>query len=158
MMKIWKYLTMAVPANIGVAHGQWGEDVACRYLRKIGYGIVERNVRPCRWDRRLEIDIIAFNKATKSLVFVEVKQHKNKVDRQRRLRSITHHKLLLLRRACKTYLARNHWSGSYRFDVIEIYGEPESKTEPIVDHIRSVRLFVSKERFCRLNHDHSTAV
>ena len=158
MINILKHFGNVAPSNIGGAHGQWGENVACSYLRKNGYSIVERNVRPCRWDRRLEIDIIAFSKETKSLVFVEVKQHKNRVECQRRLRSITRHKLNLLRKACKTYLARNHWRDSYRFDVIEIYGEPRSEMKPIIDHIRSVRLFVSKEKFCRLNHDHSPIV
>ncbi|MCK5060772.1 YraN family protein [Candidatus Bipolaricaulota bacterium] len=47
--------------------GKWAEDIACEFLRKHGYGIIERN-----WQSRFgEIDIIARDKGT--LVFVEVK-------------------------------------------------------------------------------------
>ena len=47
--------------------GNYGEDLACKYLRKIGYDILERNYRI----RGGEIDIIARDK--EFLVFVEVK-------------------------------------------------------------------------------------
>ena len=63
--------------NVGVAHGAWGEDVAAAHLRLRGYEIVARNVRPCRWDARLEIDIIAYDKAHDVMVFVEVGNHKS---------------------------------------------------------------------------------
>jgi len=47
--------------------GQWGEEIACEYLRNKGYEIVERN-----WHSRFgEVDIIAREGDT--LVFVEVK-------------------------------------------------------------------------------------
>ena len=48
--------------NVGVEHGAWGEDVAVEYLRVHGYEIVDRNVRPCRRDQRLEIDVIAYDR------------------------------------------------------------------------------------------------
>ncbi|MDD4762059.1 MAG: YraN family protein [Candidatus Pacebacteria bacterium] len=48
--------------------GQKGEEIACGYLLKKGYKLVERNYR----EKYGEIDIIAINKA-KILVFVEVK-------------------------------------------------------------------------------------
>lgn len=48
--------------------GQYGEDLACRFLIKNGYKIVERNFRK-PWG---EIDIIA-KSPDKTLVFVEVK-------------------------------------------------------------------------------------
>ena len=48
--------------NVGVEHGVWGEDVAVEYLRVHGYEIVDRNVRPCRRDQRLEIDVIAYDR------------------------------------------------------------------------------------------------
>jgi len=50
-----------------VAEGKWAEDIACRYLRKLGYLIVARN---WRW-RGGEVDIVAKDGGT--LVFVEVK-------------------------------------------------------------------------------------
>lgn len=133
--------------NVGVDHGVWGEDVAAEYLRVRGYEILERNVRPCPWDARLEIDLIAYDKARDLVVFVEVKQHQAREMRQRRLRSITRRKKDLLRRACRTWLRRNRWSGSYRFDVIEVYGVPEARAKVEIDHLERVRLFVDEERY-----------
>ena len=43
--------TAAPPKCVGVARGQWGEDVAAAYLTGQGWRILERNARPCRRDR-----------------------------------------------------------------------------------------------------------
>ncbi len=50
-----------------MAEGKWAEDIACGYLRSLGYLIVARN---WRW-RGGEVDIVAKDGGT--LVFVEVK-------------------------------------------------------------------------------------
>ena len=52
--------------------GQKGEDLACEYLIKNGYSIVERNVH---FSKLCEIDIIA--KYKNRYVFVEVKTRKS---------------------------------------------------------------------------------
>ena len=83
--------------NVGVAHGAWGEEVAAEYLRRRGYAIVARNVRPCGWDARLEIDVIAYDTARDILVFVEVKQHRARSPYARRLRSVGAGKMRRLR-------------------------------------------------------------
>ena len=132
--------------NIGVAHGRWGEDVAVEQLRVEGLVVIERNVRPCRADRRIEIDIVAYDRRLDILVFVEVKQHAVRTDRQRRMRSVDRRKRDLIRRGCRAWLAANHWDGAYRFDVIEVYGTPEDGAPSEVDHIRHVRLFPESER------------
>ena len=49
------------------AGGDYGEDLACKYLNKLGYKILERNYRI----RGGEIDIVAKDK--EYLTFVEVK-------------------------------------------------------------------------------------
>ena len=49
--------------------GQVGEDIACQYLKDKGYSVLQRNYRK-PWG---EIDIIAKQKKTGLLVFVEVK-------------------------------------------------------------------------------------
>ena len=85
--------------NVGVEHGAWGEDVAVEYLRIHGYEIVDRNVHPCRRDRRLEIDVIAYDHMFDVMAFVEVKQHARRSPYARRLQSVTRHKKDLLRRA-----------------------------------------------------------
>lgn len=129
-----------------VEHGRWGEDIAAQYLANRGYEIVARNVRPVAADRRLEIDLIVYDRRANVVVFVEVKQHKRRREASPRMASVDRHKRDLLRRACRAWLYRNHWRDSYRFDVVEIWGEPESGL-PEIDHIERVRLFVPSERF-----------
>lgn len=133
--------------NIGVRNGAWGETLAANFLAAAGYEVLERNARPCAHDRRLEIDIVAFDQTSSTLVFVEVKQHARRSERQCGLRSITRRKKTLLRRACWAWLRARDWRKSYRFDVIEIYGSPESGQKAQIDHFERVRLFVAGERF-----------
>lgn len=134
--------------NISVRHGAWGEDVAVRFLRSNGYEILDRNPCPVKNDRRLEIDIVAFDNKADSIVFVEVKQHATISPYARRLRSVNRRKKENLRRACNAWRRVNKWFGSYRFDVIEIYGRPEEGA-PIIDHIDHVELFVRRDRFVK---------
>ena len=133
--------------NVGLVHGNWGEDVACEYLRTRGLIVMDRNVRPCEWDRRYEIDIIAYDQTNDTVVFVEVKQHKSRSERQHRLRSICHHKKELLLKASRTWLRKNNWSTGRRFDVVEVYGDPESGKKVEIDHLERVQLFEQNSRF-----------
>lgn len=134
--------------NIGVAHGQWGEKVASEYLLRNKYEIIAQNVRPVKDDKRLEIDIIAWDDALETLVFIEVKQHSTLTEYSRRLRSITKDKKRNLRIACNAWRRMVKWHGAIRFDVLEIYGEPNGDT-PIIDHIRDVELFARRNRFVK---------
>lgn len=134
--------------NLSVRRGVWGENVATDYLKTSGYQIIDRNVHPCAFDRRLEIDIIAYEPNSETIVFVEVKQHARHVEFERRLRSVNKHKRELLRTACNAWKRRNRWQGGYRFDVIEIYGTPEH-APPEIDHIHHVNLFTPRDRFVR---------
>lgn len=133
--------------NVSVEHGRWGEDMAVDFLRLRGYVILERNVHPCTADERLEIDIIAYAREIDAIVFVEVKQHAVHSEFERRLRSLDRRKRDLMRRACRTWLLRNRWAGSYRFDVIEVYGTPEANSPPEIDHIERVDIFAGREKF-----------
>ena len=130
-------------ANIGVRHGAWGEDVAVAMLRAKGYVIVSRNVRPCSWDRRLELDIVAYDRQARAIVFVEVKQHARHNEGESRYRGIDRRKLINVRRACMAWRRSKGWSGAFRFDVVEVYGQPDDGNVPEVDHIERVALFVS---------------
>ena len=134
-------------SNVGVRHGEWGEDVAVEFLRVHGYEIVDRNVRPCSCDRRLEIDVVAYDRMYDVMTFVEVKQHAAKSPFATRLRSVDRRKRDLLRRACRTWIAKERWAGAYRFDVIEVYGTPNAACRAEIDHIPGVRLFEKTERF-----------
>lgn len=137
-------------ANTGVEHGAWGEDIAANFLRRVGFEILDRNSRPAWGDRRLEIDIVAVEKKTNTLVFFEVKQHADFSPYARRLRSIDRRKRDNLRRACNSWRILNKWKGAYRFDVIEIYGTPEGGS-PVIDHIDHVELFPRADRFVKWN-------
>lgn len=133
--------------NTSVEHGVWGEEVAVEFLRIHGYQIIDRNVRPCSRDRRLEIDIIAYDRMYDTMVFVEVKQHKSHSVYDARLRGVDKRKKALLRRACRTWLMKQCWQSGYRFDVIEVYGEPYSPVKAEIDHIPNVQMFVPGENF-----------
>jgi len=134
--------------NLGVRHGEWGEAVAVEHLRRHGFEIVDRNARPVERDRRLEIDIVAWERESDTLVFVEVKQHKKVSAHARRLQGVNRKKRLNLRRACVAWRRVNRWHGDVRFDVMEIYGVPQGGS-PVIDHIRDVHLFGNAERFVR---------
>ena len=138
-------------SNVGVRHGEWGEDVAVEFLRVHGYEIVGRNVRPCSRDRWLEIDVVAYDRMYDVIAFVEVKQHAERSPLARRIRSVNRHKLDLLRRACRTWLAKERWRGGYRFDVIEVYGSPGKGVRTEIDHVPGVRLFERPARFVDWN-------
>lgn len=131
---------------MGVRHGEWGESVAVEYLRRNGFEILDRNSRPVERDRRLEIDIVTWDRRDDAIVFVEVKQHAAVSPYSRRLRSVDRRKRQNLRRACLAWKRVNKWRGGYRFDVVEVYGVPGGGS-PVVDHVRNVNLFVKPERF-----------
>ena len=142
--------TLSDDVNIGVVHGRWGEDVATEYLRRDGFEIIERNARPVRRDQRLEIDIVAWDRHTDTMVFVEVKQHAFVSPYAKRLRSVNRQKKKNVQRACQAWRIANKWRGAYRFDVIEIYGTPEGG-RPVIDHIDHVEMFARRGRFVKWN-------
>lgn len=109
--------------KLGVA----GEDLACRYLERNGYEILERNKS---YPKLCEIDIIARRK--NKLYFVEVKTRKtdafgtpgDAVDKR---------KLMHIRQGVKLYLQENG-KKDFQIDVIAITLKPELK----IDHFRNV--------------------
>lgn len=108
--------------------GDYGEQLAARYLTERRYLVQEFNYRTSAG----EIDIIAYDGS--ELVFVEVKTRRGlaygraaqAVDRRKQLRLIT---------AARQYLTR--FAGTppaCRFDVIEVYLLPEASS---VNHIKN---------------------
>lgn len=127
------------PRPVTAIHGEWGERIAAERLRMEGMVIVERNSRPLAQDQRLEIDIIAYEPQSDTMVFVEVKQHSRHMFCERRLRSIDDRKRKNLRIACAAWRQKNRWEGDCRFDVVEVFGTPETR-HPEIDHIQHVYL------------------
>ena len=100
--------------------GLYYEEFACRWLKKQGYKILDRNYGG---RKRSELDIVA--KDGEALVFVEVKSRRRK-SRHTPLRSLHIRKRISLARACADYLKDLNASGvdtedlDLRFDVIAI--------------------------------------
>lgn len=109
------------------AMGESGEDLACRFLQKQGYEILERNKH---YSRFCEIDIIAKQRDT--VVFVEVKTRKTN-DFGSPFEAITKTKFENIRKGVRFYLAENRVK-KYRIDVVGITLKPEMK----IEHLRNV--------------------
>lgn len=109
--------------------GDAGEDLACRYLEKNGYKILERNKH---YSRFCELDIIAQEKNT--VVFVEVKTRRTN-DYGLPLEAITKTKLQNIVKGVQYYLSENKIK-NYRIDVVGITLKPEVK----IQHIKNVPL------------------
>jgi len=103
--------------------GKRGEDLAHRYLRRLGLLVVARNWRPPQGGG--EIDLIACEPSTSgdTLVFVEVKT-RTSGECNAPERDVDADKVFALRRAARDYVRRAHADpGRVRFDVIAITGE-----------------------------------
>lgn len=109
--------------------GNAGEDLACRYLIRNGYEILERNKH---YSRFCEIDIVAKYKST--IVFVEVKTRKTN-SFGTPMEAITRSKYENIFKGVQFYLAENKVK-NYRIDVIGITLKPELK----IDHLKNISL------------------
>lgn len=109
--------------------GNHGEDLACEFLEKNGYKILERNKS---FSKFCEIDIIAQIKNT--LVFVEVKTRKTNSFGSP-LEAITKTKYNHIRQGALTYLSENSKKFSnFRIDAIGI--TLEQKVE--IKHLQNI--------------------
>lgn len=124
--------------------GLWGEDLAAEHLKRSGYVILGRRVRP---DLHDEIDIIAQKKDI--LVFVEVKTRVSEAF-GRPAAAVGRAKRKALCRAAASYLRRVKYPLSvYRFDVIEVVGNPDKPKSPVIRHIEDAFRFPVRYRFSR---------
>jgi putative endonuclease len=122
--------------------GAWGEDCAVAFLKRAGFAVLGRNVRP---DRRDEIDIIV--RAGDVLVFVEVKTRKREAF-GRPFLAVDKAKRHALNRAAASYLRKTGYPNLYyRFDVIEVLGQPEDDGEPLIRHLENAFPFESRFKF-----------
>ncbi len=94
--------------------GIQGEDLASKFLKRLGYEVRDRNIRL----GKDEIDILAFDPEDKVLVFVEVKtRKKSDVDYGPEL-DFHHRKKKRLKRAMDKWIADNNFDESYRLDLL----------------------------------------
>ncbi|MCI8636985.1 MAG: YraN family protein [Clostridia bacterium] len=110
--------------------GKWGENLACQYLQRENYKIIERNFL-CNQG---EIDIIAKDMNKKELVFFEVKtrsnfKYGNPAD------AIDINKQKHMKKAIKYYLYKKQLENiPIRVDVVEVYIVEDCK----INHIKQV--------------------
>lgn len=115
------------------AVGKKGERRAARYLRRLGYRVLARNVH-CG---KNELDLVVKNK--QYLVFVEVKTRtaegleaflsrpSEAVDREKRARTVA---------AAFEYLRKHPSRLCPRFDVVEVYLDREARLNTLkINHI-----------------------
>lgn len=99
-----------------VGFGRAGEDVACKYLMKNNYEIIERNF----YFKGGEIDIIAFDKNKYEVVFFEVKTRKN-TNYGLPSEAVDTKKVKHIKRGIKIYLHNRKWENKFiRVDVLEL--------------------------------------
>lgn len=107
--------------------GKVGENIACEYLIKNGYEILERNKH---FSKLCEIDIIA--KYKDRVIFVEVKTRKTNAFGSP-LEAITKTKYNNIKTGIFSYLSENKVK-KYQIDVIAITFEPKIK----IEHLKNI--------------------
>lgn len=114
-----------------IQDGNYGENLACKYLQKLGYRILERNYRI----RGGEIDIVAKDKDT--LVFIEVKtrwSHEYGLP----VESITPWKIKFLLKTAMLYIQKIRWGDrEYRLDFVSV-DFAENQEDPQVELIKNI--------------------
>lgn len=108
--------------------GKLGERLAVRYLKRSGFRILERNYRA----HRHEIDVIARERSTGTVVFVEVKT-RTPGSFGRPAEAVNADKQRFLRLAAESWLLKNGgMEQPARFDVIEVL-LPEKNINHLID-------------------------
>lgn len=111
--------------------GNKGEDLACEYLRKLGFKILERNYLI----RGGEIDIIA--KDGDFLVIVEVKTrytHEFGLP----IESVTYYKVKALLKTALFYIQKINWGDKpYRLDLVTV-DFADDKFNPKIELIKNI--------------------
>ncbi len=96
--------------------GNFGEDLACRYLEKYDYNVLERNFS-CRQG---EIDIIAYDMKKREIAFIEVKT-RTSFNYGFPSEAVNKYKRIHILNSIKYYLYLKNLENVFvRIDVIEI--------------------------------------
>ncbi|MEX2185826.1 MAG: YraN family protein [Pirellulales bacterium] len=126
--RTWLGMERAEPFGSLDRLGARGERAAARYLKRLGYRIVDRGVR----SRLGELDIVAVDERT--VVFVEVKTRTG-TDAGQPLDAVTPEKQRRLTQAALAFLKyRGLLEHRSRFDVVSIVW-PADAREPRIEHV-----------------------
>ena len=110
--------------------GNYGEKIARKFLKKLGYKIIDKNYRT----RAGEIDIIA--KDQKSFVFVEVKTRSDARFGHPE-QNVHFHKMRHFLSSVQVYLLENNIRDPFRLDVVSI---DLSHKPPEIIHFKNVTM------------------
>lgn len=113
--------------------GKFGEDKAAEYLLSKGLSIISRNY----YGTHGELDIVAYNTKTDTIIFTEVKTRKNQ-NFGLASQSIGKDKLKSLVRTAQQYMFENPNESQIRFDVVEIYYKIGSDGKPAAAEINHI--------------------
>lgn len=102
--------------------GDIGEDAACKYLRKHGYKILERNY----YVSHHEIDVIAYKGGVIAFVEVKTRSSEGNPNEPRPASSVGREKQQSIISAARKYAAYHGKDSKKRFDIIEVYAEHKS--------------------------------
>ena len=108
--------------------GKQSEQIACEYLEKINFSIIEKNWRSGKYG---EIDLVTIDNKTGELVFVEVKSRTTTLEEAKEL--VTKNKQEQLYNLAKSYIyLHKKENKACRFDIIAIrMNKDKSKLEHI---------------------------
>jgi putative endonuclease len=126
----WKKKDENHPEPAHLRAGKWGEAQAERFLKAKGYRILTRRLRIGKRD---ELDLVA--RERDALVFIEVKTRKGELFGAP-ASAVKRDKREALSRAAIHYLKKLRYPKvNFRFDVVEVIGEPDDNEEPVIRHI-----------------------
>lgn len=94
--------------------GDWGEDLAVRYLQERGYVIRARNYR---YSNVGEVDLVTERDG--QLVFVEVRTRRGNAYGTPE-ESITSSKQVRLAEVAQAYVQEHGWAGDWQIDVVAV--------------------------------------
>ena len=119
------------PVNAAHALGRRGERLAARFLKQHGYKIIYRNYRGPRGG---EIDIVCRERATNTLVFVEVKT-RGGMGYGHPLEAITRKNRREIQQVAAAWIEAHGLPGDvYRFDAVAIL--LPAGGEPVIEHVQ----------------------
>ncbi len=108
--------------------GSLGEEIAASYLASKQYEIRERNVH----FQKLEIDIVAYDRTEKMMVFAEVKTRGHHSEQYPIHTAIDRRKWKAMRRAVARWVNLHRYEGSGRIDMLSVC---EGR---VVEHIKDL--------------------
>ena len=105
-----------------------GEETAAVYLMRQRYDVRERNVRFGRY----EIDIVAYDRTEKMMVFVEVKARIRHSDAYPIRTAVDARKRRAMRQAIARWTQKHQYDGPGRIDILSVSGPA------VIEHLKDL--------------------